>query len=206
MTNELNRDQKHKVGWLAGVAGAAAGVITVFWRSGSLSTPIFLLILLVPAVLAFEALRRVRAAKLEDRFSGPLWRYYRDFWIATSLYVLGISVAIVIWNNTSPGPGVSLGLAALPTLPTWAMIYVIARYLREETDEFLRQRAVHASVIGLGLVLVLGSFWGFMEVFEVVPNIWAWWVVPVWAVGMGLGQTWMSWRDRSLDEAQDDEA
>ena len=41
----------------------------------------------------------------------------------------------------------------------------------------------------------LGIFWGFLEMFELVPHIWAWWVLPVWgSVGLGLAQLWMKVR------------
>ena len=56
-------------------------------------------------------------------------------------------------------------------------------------------------VLGLGVVLAAGSFWGFLETFGVVPHVWAWWTFPVWAIGMGLSQGWMAWRDRTAGDA-----
>ena len=34
----------------------------------------------------------------------------------------------------------------------------------------------------------------FLEMFELVPHIWAWWVLPVWAIGLGLAQLWQKVR------------
>ena len=41
-------------------------------------------------------------------------------------------------------------------------------------------------------MLAIGSFWGFLETFELVPHVPGWWAVPIWAIGMGLGQAWQS--------------
>jgi hypothetical protein len=30
--------------------------------------------------------------------------------------------------------------------------------------------------------------------FELVPHVWAWWVLPVWAISLGLAQLWMQVR------------
>ena len=49
--------------------------------------------------------------------------------------------------------------------------------------------------VALGLVLALGIFWGFLEMFELVPHVWAWWVLPVWAIGLGFAQLWQKVRD-----------
>ena len=80
------------------------------------------------------------------------------------------------------------------------MIYVMARYLREEQDEYLRHRAVNASLVGLACVLGVGSFWGFLETFELVAHVPGWWSVPVWAIGMGAAQAWMAIGNRPEGE------
>ena len=44
--------------------------------------------------------------------------------------------------------------------------------------------------------LAAGIFWGFLETFELVPHVPAWWVLPVWAGGLGVAQLWMWARER----------
>ena len=51
-----------------------------------------------------------------------------------------------------------------------------------------------AALFALGVVLAIGIFYGFLETFELVPHIWAWWVLPVWAIGLGLAQLWQKVR------------
>lgn len=127
--------------------------------------------------------------------SSPAMVAYNKRVIASSFgYVLGLGIAITLWRNYELSRPVIFAISLLPALPTFAMIWAMGRYLAEETDEYLRHRTVISAVHGLGLVLSAGIFWGFLETFELVPHIWAWWVLPVWAIGMGLSRIWQKVR------------
>ncbi|ANU06901.1 hypothetical protein [Paraurantiacibacter namhicola] len=147
----------------------------------------------------------VRAASAEQRRQGfispAITRYNKRFMAASAGYVLGLGLAITINDRIDLGTGETVLIALLPIIPVFGMIWTMARYIVEEEDEFLRHRATMASLTGLALVLGLGTFWGFLETFGVVPHIWAWWVFPVWAMGMGLSQGWMALSDRRGDNA-----
>lgn len=136
----------------------------------------------------------VRAGERQNCANPVMVRYNRRFLAACFGYVLGLGIAIAIWNTYAPtGPAV-FAIALLPTIPTFAMIWAMGRYLVEETDEYLRYRTVRAAIMSLGGVLAIGIFWGFLEMFELVPHVWAWWVLPVWAGGLGVAQLWMKVR------------
>lgn len=186
---------KRRAGIAGGIGGAAWGILSGLWASGTISTSTLGALLIVPLVLFFIAGRNIILLRKDGSFSSAIWRYSRDFLASTLAYVIALSVAVYLWNNVDSIRQFAWALALLPIAPAFAMIYFMGRYLNEETDEFLRHRAAMSSLIGLGLVLILGTFWGFMETFGVVPNIWAWWVVPVWAIGLGLGQAWFGLRD-----------
>jgi hypothetical protein len=110
--------------------------------------------------------------------------------------VLGLGGATLLHENVALGRPATWAVAFLPILPIFGMIWVMARYFREESDEYLRHRAVFAALVSLGLVLGLGSFWGFLESFGLVPHAPGWWTVPVWGMGLGLAQLWMKVRER----------
>ncbi|TMM48315.1 hypothetical protein [Qipengyuania marisflavi] len=114
--------------------------------------------------------------------------------MASLAYILGLGIAVTLWRNYELADGITFLLALMPIIPILAMIWVMARYLKEETDEYLRHRAVTASLVGLAAVLGVGSFWGFLETFELVPHVPGWWSVPIWALGMGLAQ--LVWKVR----------
>lgn len=136
----------------------------------------------------------IRAGERQNCANPVVVRYNRRFLAACFGYVLGLGIAIAIWNAYAPSGPVVFAIALLPTIPTFAMIWAMGRYLVEETDEYLRYRTVRAAIMSLGGVLAIGIFWGFLEMFELVPHIWAWWVLPVWAGGLGVAQLWMKVR------------
>ena len=116
------------------------------------------------------------------------------------LYVLGLGLAITLDRRMELAGATAFLVALMPVAPILGMVWVMGRYLHEEQDEYLRYRAMIASLIGLGLVLSVGSFWGFLETFGLVPHVPGWWAVPIWAIGMGLGQAWLAWRDKAGGE------
>ena len=121
--------------------------------------------------------------------------YNRRVLVSSFGYALGLGIAVTLWDNYELSRPVVFAISLLPTLPTFGVIWAMARYLAEEQDEYLRHRTIMAALIALGFVLALGIFWGFLEMFELVPHVWAWWVLPVWAIGLGFAQLWQKVRD-----------
>jgi len=156
-----------------------------------------LIVMILPMALLFPMAKAgERRMSADGAANGAIVRYNRRMLLASSGYVLGLGIAISLYNRMELTGIAAFGVALLPTVPTFGMIWAMARYLIEETDEYLRHRTIMAALMGLGLVLVLGIFWGFLETFGVVPHVWAWWVLPVWAIGLGIGQCMMSLRDK----------
>lgn len=155
----------------------------------------FLLFLVAMVPLLLSA--RTMIVSLPKRTSGwPIARYTRGLMIAMSAYVVGLGAANLLERRFDPTGIAAVGLALLPVLPIFYMIYVIGRYLMDETDEYLRYRSTLATLFGLALVLGFGTFWGFLEGFADAPHL-RHWAVPVWAVGMGVAQAWLAFRDRA---------
>ena len=119
-------------------------------------------------------------------------RYNRRMLIWGLGYVLCLGIAMTVRNYLHPQGALLWGIAVLPSVPMIFFVWTLARYVIEEEDEYLRYRQTSAALIGLALVLLAGTLWGFLETFGVVPHVPAWWVVPVWAIGLGLGQMIMT--------------
>lgn len=164
---------------------------------GAIEGPARTILMIAPMVLLFPMVKAAERRGAADGCVNPvIVRYNRRVLFSSFGYVLGLGIAISIWNRYEVTGGAAIALALLPSLPTFGMIWAMGRYLIEETDEYLRHRAIMAAVLSLGLVLALGIFWGFLEMFEVVPHVWAWWVLPVWAIGLGVAQLALNARDR----------
>lgn len=183
--------------WVGLILGTC-GLIFGLKASGAINDTTTMLLAIVPTALLF-ALFRSLANQRENRCgstSQAAKRYIFGIMATSIAYVLGLGVAIWVFRNLDPSVELTWLLAMLPIAPILAMIFVMGRYIVEEQDEYLRHRAIMASLIGLGFVLAIGSFWGFLETFELVPHVPGWWAVPIWAMGMGLGQAWQSMRHK----------
>lgn len=195
--NSSARKQEARPGLWGGLMIASAAAILGLKLSNAIAAPILYLLLIIPAGLGVQYFRAMQSKSAAcGSISPALLRYNRGIALSSLGYATGLGIAVSLWNRYDPSPPAVFALALLPAIPTFAMIWVMGKYIVEESDEYLRHRATVAALFGLGLALALGTFWGFMEMFGLVPHVWAWWVMPVWAIGMGIGQGWMSLRDR----------
>lgn len=154
-------------------------------------------VMFAPLVLV-PPMARAQLALLSDKgISSPaLSRYSRNMLLAGGIYMVVFISAAHVYDRFDVGRAATIALALASIAPVMGMIWTMARYLREEQDEYLRNRAINAALFGLLLVLVLGSLWGFLETFGLLPHVWAWWVFPVWAIGLGIGNCWEWMRGR----------
>jgi hypothetical protein len=114
-------------------------------------------------------------------------RYNRD----VLLLMLGYAVLLVgvvsyaTHHYPLRGP-VGIVLALLPALPIIGVFGVMARYLVEESDEYIRSRVVRQALIATGLTLSLCTAWGFLENFGAAPHIYAYNAPILWFAAQGL--------------------
>jgi hypothetical protein len=123
-------------------------------------------------------------------------RYLKRFVPVMIAYVVALFGARYAIETYHPAGAPLVALAVLPALPILGVLAVIGLYIVEETDEFLRQRAVAGMIVGLGVMLALASVWGFLEEEEVVPHLPAYWAFVIWCAGWGMAQCIMGLRDR----------
>lgn len=152
--------------------------------------------LMIPLVRCISAQQ-----KRSGTMSPAVVNYTRGIMLSSFAYAVGLGIAVRLNDQMELTGLVAFAVALLPVIPTLGMVYTMGKYLVSEQDEYLRHRAMIANIVGLGAVLAIGSFWGFLETFGLVPHVPGWWAVPIWAIGMGLGQAAMSVRDRKGGEA-----
>lgn len=158
-------------------------------RYFDLSDTATMIALLPPMLLLIPMIRSAEAAQAGNGYASVALRTYNQRMIVASFgYMLGLFCAIALWKNGVVSGLLVWPLAIVPSLGVLAMIRAMARYLIEEQDEYLQHRTVKAVLFGLGLLLALATIWGFLEMFGLVPHAPGWLAVPVWAIGMGIGQ------------------
>ncbi|MWV26899.1 hypothetical protein [Aurantiacibacter rhizosphaerae] len=182
------------IGAILGLMGLIAGlsVIDAIGKTTSILLMASTGVLLYPLMKAGE--------RCEDRSgtSSPAVRRYNRGMLAASLaYIAGLGIAVWLTRAAGLEGPILWAIAALPILPIFAMIWVMARYIMDEQDEYLRHLAIMSNMGGLALLMGLASLWGFFEEFELVPHAPGWLSVPVWALGMGLTRWWIARSNRA---------
>ncbi|WP_306097303.1 hypothetical protein [Qipengyuania flava] len=165
-------------------------IIAALKLTGAIESPVCFILLAAATCLLLPLARR----RSDGCISRAMADYNRRIVFSSLGYVLGLGIAVTLWNSYQLSDALVFAISLLPTVPTFGIIWAMARYLAEEQDEYLRHRMIMAALVALGVVLAIGIFYGFLEMFELVPHIWAWWVLPVWAIGLGVAQLWQKVR------------
>lgn len=155
-----------------------------------------LVLLILPVLFAAPMMQEANRRRTAQGEGSPaLARYDRRAMIAVLVYLGCLLGATNLGHAVGSGSPLLWFVALLPMLPIVAVVWAMMRYLAEETDEYLRHRAVTAALIGLAAILVLATVWGFLETFALVPHVPGWWVVPAFVFVRDLARTVL--RERS---------
>ena len=116
-----------------------------------------------------------------------LKRYNRSVITLGLIYALLLCGAVYLFVHQLLSGPVAYVAAVLPALPIIGIFVVIGRYLVEETDEYLRDQFVRKALIASGFALSVATAWGFLENFDLVPHVYAYYAAILWFAGLGLG-------------------
>jgi hypothetical protein len=114
-------------------------------------------------------------------------RYTRSVLLLMTGYGL-ILYGVISYHLNHPLHG-PLGYVAgvMPALPVIGVFFVMGRYLVEERDEYLRAQTVQQTLIATGFALSIMTAWGFLENFDLVPHVDAYYAAILWFAGLGVG-------------------
>jgi len=121
------------------------------------------------------------------RFNPAQARYNRNVLILSAIYAVTLIGAITYFRNSSPSGLIAYATAILPALPIIGVFAAMGRYLVEEQDEYLRMLTVRQTLWATGFALSVATMWGFLESFELVEHIDAYYIAVLWFGGLGLG-------------------
>jgi hypothetical protein len=128
-------------------------------------------------------------------------RYQRRVLYTMSTYLVLLFGAVLIVKHLKPHGWLLYFWALLPAVPVIALIFVMWRYLQEETDEYMRSLTIQSMLVGTGALvatLVVNDFLrSFAEGGALPPFV----GYMVFFVGFGLAQWVQMLRNRvSADE------
>lgn len=110
----------------------------------------------------------------------------RVIWLSL-VYVIFLFAAVYGFNHELLHGAAAYMAAVLPALPIIGVFGAIGRYLVEEPDEYVRMLMVRQSLWASGFALSVATVWGFLESFELVGHIDAYYVAVLWFGGLGIG-------------------
>lgn len=121
------------------------------------------------------------------RSASPQRRYVVRLSLSMAVYVISLFAAEYVFvNQLAEGPLMWL-LAVLPGLAVVGAFYAIGMLILEQKDEFLRLLLVRQLLVATGFALSVATVWGFLESFDLVPHVDAYWIAILWFLGQGLG-------------------
>lgn len=122
-----------------------------------------------------------------SRFNPAQRRYNRTVLLLSAGYALILFGVISFFNNSSPTGVSAYAAAILPALPIVGIFAAMGRYLADERDEYIRMMMVRQTLWATGFALSVATIWGFLENFDLVDHIDAYYIAVLWFGGLGLG-------------------
>ena len=115
-------------------------------------------------------------------------RYQIRFFTAMAIYVVALLSVTWIFRHLHPGGFTAFVLALLPALPIIAIVIVAGLYIREETDEVEKKKALssEAMIWAVGATLSIATLWGFLEDFGLAPRVDSYLAFPLFCFCAGI--------------------
>lgn len=124
---------------------------------------------------------------MRERLSPAKRRYARRLALAMAAYVGTLALAVALIRNGGVSGPLAWLLAVLPGLCAASVFWSFGRLLVEETDEYQRMLLIRQSLIATGFTMTIATLWGFLEMFDLVPRVDVFYLVPLWYIGLGIG-------------------
>lgn len=150
---------------------------------------VLVVVLVVPFVISAR-----RQAKEEGPLSHALDTLNARVVTGVFAMILVFGAGASLSRDLPPGSAWLWPLGLATAVPLLFLIWSMGRYLAEETDEYLRHLAMTSALIGLAVVLVVATVWGFLENLGLVPHMWTWLLVPLFCAANGIGRGWLKAR------------
>ncbi|MXP15350.1 hypothetical protein GRI44_11380 [Altererythrobacter confluentis] len=113
--------------------------------------------------------------------------YLKRMGISMAVYIAALFTGEYLVGRELVDRPVVWLLGLLPGLAIVGAFYAIGKLITETPDEFIRMLIVRQTLVATGFALSLATIWGFLENFELVPHVDAYWVAILWFLGFGIG-------------------
>jgi hypothetical protein len=123
------------------------------------------------------ALLYVRLFRRQDLRPANRRYQLRQSLLMVAYFVVLMGATLLHERGLTTGP-IGYLIAVAPALPLVGVFVAMGRYVKEETDEVMRNHLLTAYMWSGAATLCEATVWGFLETFGKAPNLWMW-VVPL---------------------------
>jgi hypothetical protein len=123
-------------------------------------------------------------------------RHQKRVWPLLAIYAVVLAGVLHLFAGNPPAGALRYLAALAPALPLLGLIWVNARYLVEETDEFRRRMMMFAMLCALAVILAVTTVYGFLEVLAGAPMVPLYHVATLYVGAQGISTPLVYWRYR----------
>lgn len=173
--------------WFAAFLAAMVAMVIFVDMAGIKDKLVATGLMLLPALLLVPMVRNAMANSGQRGASGaPSVRYLKRMAMVSIVYLASLFLAEHMIEDGTATP-FSIALAIVPGLAVAGYFWAIGRYMTELTDEFLRMLLVRQTLIATAFAFSAAAIYGFLENFELVPHVDAYWWPIAFFLGFAIG-------------------
>ena len=171
---------------LAALSSVLSALALLFlWKSGAIASATAYILATIPiGLVIFAIVKTFSSAARQGRAS---LRYLARMAITMAFYLITLFMAEHFIEDRGVTGPLAVFLALLPGLSFAGVIWIFGALIAEEQDEFYRMLYVRQGLIATGVSFTLAAIWGFLETYNIVEPVAAFWWPAIWCVGIGIG-------------------
>ncbi len=171
---------------IAAVSSVISALGLLFlWKSDAINTITAYILATVPISLMVFAFVKVLGEAGKNGKASQ--RYLTRMAITMAFYLITLFMAEHFIEDRGVTGVLAVLLALLPGLSFAGVVWIFGGLIVEEQDEFYRLLYVRQGLIATGVSFTLAAVWGFLETYNIVQPVAAFWWPTIWCVGCGIG-------------------
>ncbi len=155
------------------------------WKSDALDLTTTYLLATIPVSLMVFAF--VKGLSMTRENTRAAHRYLLRLALTMAFYLITLMLAEHFVDGRGLTGPLAAFLAFLPGLSFAGVVWVFGGLIVEETDEFYRMLYIRQGLIATGISFTLAAIWGFLETYNIVEPVAAFWWPTIWCFGLGIG-------------------
>lgn len=172
------------------LGAAASSVLSALglmflWKSDALNlTTVYILATIPVSLMVFSFFKGLSLTKENTRATH---RYLLRMALTMGFYLITLFLAEHFIEDRGVTGWLAALLAFLPGLSFAGVIWIFGGLILEEQDEFYRMLYISQGLIATGISFTLAAIWGFLETYNIVEPVAAFWWPTIWCFGLGIG-------------------